>query len=107
MPLLTIINLPGPAVAVPAGATLLAAIQRAGHDWRHACGAKGRCTTCRLQVLAGAEHLTPRTEPELRYLAAGRLLAHERLACQVRLPEGEVTGRVPEATKLPHVTYVG
>lgn len=107
MPLLHLINLPGPPVAVPAGTTLLAAIQRAGHDWRHACGAKGRCTTCRLQVLAGAAHLTPRTEPELRYLAAGRLLPHERLACQVRLPQGEVTGQVPEATKLPHVEYVG
>jgi 2Fe-2S ferredoxin len=106
MPLLTIINLPNPTVAVPAGATLLAAIQRAGHDWRHACGAKGRCTTCRLRVLAGAEHLTPHTEPELRYLAAGQLLPHERLTCQVRLPQGEVTGQVPEATKLPHVEYV-
>ncbi|MFD1871882.1 2Fe-2S iron-sulfur cluster-binding protein [Hymenobacter bucti] len=107
MPLLTIENLPGPPVVVPAGATLLAAVQQAGHDWRHACGAKGRCTTCRLDVLAGAEHLTPRTAPELRYLAAGRLLATERLACQVRLPQGEATGRVPEATKLPHVEYVG
>jgi 2Fe-2S ferredoxin len=106
MPLLTITNLPGLPVAVPAGATLLAAMQRAGHDWRHACGAKGRCTTCRLQVLAGDDYLTPRTEPELRYLAAGRLLPHERLACQVRLPQGDVTGRVPEATKLPHVDYV-
>jgi 2Fe-2S ferredoxin len=58
-------------------------------------------------VLAGAEHLTPRTEPELRYLAAGRLLPTERLACQVRLPQGEATGRVPDATKLPHVAYLG
>ena len=107
MPLLHLTNLPGPPVAVPAGATLLAAIQRAGHDWRHACGAKGRCTTCRLEVLAGAEHLTPPTEPELRYRAAERLLAHERLACQVRLLQGEVAGRVPDATKLPHVAYVG
>jgi len=107
MPLLTIDNLPGPPVAVRAGASLLAAIQGAGHDWRHACGAKGRCTTCRLQVLAGAEHLTPLTDAELRYQAAGRLLPHERLACQARLPQGDATGRVPDATKLPHVAYVG
>ena len=107
MPLLTIENLPGPAIEVPPGATLLAALHRAGHDWRHACGAKGRCTTCRLEVLTGAEHLTPRTEPELRYLAAGRLLPTERLACQVCLPQGEATGRVPDATKLPHVAYLG
>jgi len=107
MPLLTIENLPAPPVAVPAGATLLAALHRAGHDWQHACGARGRCTTCRIQVLAGAENLTPPTEPELRYRAAGRLLPTERLTCQARLPVGEVLGRVPEATKLPHVVYLG
>ena len=105
MPLLTIETLPGPALPVPAGATLLAAIQRAGHDWQHACGAKGRCTTCRVRVLAGGEHLTPLTGPELRYRSAGRLLPTERLTCQARLPEGAVVGRVPEATKLPHVRY--
>lgn len=105
MPLLTIENLPGPPVPVPAGATLLAALQRAGHDWAHACGAKGRCTTCRVRVLAGPENLTPLTGPEARYHAAGRLRPDERLTCQARLPAGEVLGRVPEATKLPHVAY--
>ena len=106
MPLLTIENLPGPALPVPAGATLLAAIQRAGHDWQHACGAKGRCTTCRVLVQAGAEHLSPLTDAELRYRAAGRLLPTERLTCQARLAEGAVQARVPNATKLPHVQYL-
>ena len=105
MPLLTIVNLPGAAVAVPPDATLLAALHAAGHDWMHACGAKGRCTTCRVQVLAGSEHLAPLTAAEERYRAAGRLLPTERLTCQARLPAGEVTGRVPEATQLPHVQY--
>ena len=105
MPLLTIENLPGAAIEVPAGATLLAALHAAGHDWMHACGAKGRCTTCRVQVLAGGEHLAPRTAAEERYHAAGRLLPTERLTCQARLPAGDVTGRVPEATQLPHVPY--
>ena len=106
MPLLTIANLPGAAVEVPPGATLLAALQAAGHDWMHACGAKGRCTTCRLHVTAGLEHLSPPTDAELRYRAAGRLLPPERLTCQARLPVGETTGRVPEATQLPHVQYI-
>ena len=105
MALLTIENLHGAAVPVPAGATLLAALQAAGHDWMHACGAKGRCTTCRVQVRAGLENLSPPTDAELRYRAAGRLLPHERLTCQAQLPAGEVTGRVPDATKLPHVRY--
>ncbi|MDO7853709.1 2Fe-2S iron-sulfur cluster-binding protein [Hymenobacter convexus] len=106
MPLITIENLPGAPVEVPPGATLLAALQAAGHDWMHACGAKGRCTTCRLQVSSGLENLTPPTDAELRYRAAGRLLPHERLTCQARLPAGDVTARVPEATQLPHVRYL-
>ena len=82
MPLLTIQNLPGPPLEVPAGRTVLAAIHAAGHDWWHACGGKGRCTSCRVRVLAGAEVLAPPTAPELRYREAGRLRPDERLACQ-------------------------
>ena len=105
MALLTIENLPGVAIEVPAGATLLTALQAAGHDWMHACGAKGRCTTCRVRVLVGSAHLSPLTAAEERYRAAGRLLPTERLTCQAQLPTGDVTGRVPQATKLPHVRY--
>jgi 2Fe-2S ferredoxin len=105
MPLLTIQNLPGAAVETLPETTLLAALQAAGFDWRHACGAKGRCTTCRVQVLAGAENLAPLTEAELRYRTAERLRPDERLTCQARLLKGELLARVPEATKLPHVQY--
>ncbi|MBG8554242.1 2Fe-2S iron-sulfur cluster-binding protein [Hymenobacter guriensis] len=106
MPTLTVQNLPGATLEVPAGATLLAAVQAAGYDWMHACGAKGRCTTCRIALTAGAEFLTPPTAPELRYQAAGRLLLQERLMCQTRLETGSVSGRVPRATMLPHQQYL-
>jgi ferredoxin, 2Fe-2S len=106
MPRLTIENLPDGSVEVAAGATLLQALQAAGHDWMHACGAKGRCTTCRLAVVAGDELLSPDTAAEARYRAAGRLLPRERLTCQARLAEGHVRGQAPEATKLPHVGYL-
>jgi len=105
MPLLTVQNLPGAVIETRPQTTLLAALQAAGFDWRHACGAKGRCTTCRLQVLAGAENLAPLTDAELRYRSAGRLQPNERLTCQARLLTGEVLACVPEATKLPHVQY--
>ncbi|MGI4834833.1 MAG: 2Fe-2S iron-sulfur cluster-binding protein [Janthinobacterium lividum] len=97
MPLLTIEGLDGSSLPMLPGATLLAAIQAAGHDWWHACGAKGRCTTCCLRVLAGAEALAPLTEPERRYQAAGRLRPDERLACQARLLPlgGDVVGAKP------------
>ena len=102
-PLLTIEGLPGPPMVLLPGRTLLAAIHAAGHDWLHACGAKGRCTTCRLLVLAGAENLTPPTEPELRYRAAGRLRPDERLSCQARLaaPGGSVHGARLGLPRLP------
>ena len=94
MPTLTVQNLPGGPVPVPPGATLLAALHAAGHDWLHACGAKGRCTTCRLTIVSGADHLTPPTAAELRYQAAGRLRPAERLTCQTRLPTGNVSGEM-------------
>ena len=106
MALLTISNLPGASVEVQAGQTILVALQEAGFDWMHACGAKGRCTTCRLQLTLGNEHLAPRTMAEVRYSEAGRLQPTERLACQARLLGGEVRGRVPVATQLPHQKYV-
>ena len=106
MALLTILNLPGALlIEVSTVQTLLAALQGAGFDWLHACGAKGRCTTCRMQVTDGMEYLTSLTAAELRYRAASRLRDDERLTCQARLPAGQVRGRVPEATQLPHVRY--
>jgi 2Fe-2S ferredoxin len=51
------------------------------------------------------ENLSPPSDAELRYRAAGRLLPNERLTCQTRLLAGEVVGRVPDATQLPHVQY--
>ena len=105
MPLLTIQNLPAAPVLVPAGATLLAALQAAGHDWLHACGGRGRCTTCRVQVLAGPENLSPLSPAEMRYREAGRLLPDERLTCQTCLPAGDATARVPKTAQLPHVHY--
>jgi 2Fe-2S ferredoxin len=85
MPFLTIAGLPGPPLNVPAGGTVLAAIHAAGHAWWHACGGKGRCTSCRVRLAEGAEYLSPPTAPELRYRAAGRLGDDERLACQCRV----------------------
>ena len=105
MPKLTVQNLAQLQVKIAPGQTLLKALQAHGHDWMHACGAKGRCTTCRLQVRAGLENLSPLSAAELRYQAAGRLLSDERLTCQTWLLTGDAAGRVPDATQLPHVRY--
>lgn len=105
MPMLTVQNLSDLKVKADEGQTLLEALQAAGIDWMHACGGKGRCTTCRIIVKQGMEHISPLTENELRYRNNGRLKENERLTCQCILKEGDALGKVPEQTKLPHITY--
>ena len=73
-------------------------------DWMHACGGKGRCTTCRMIILKGAEHLGRLTPAEEKYRSEGLLRDNERLACQVRVTRDLVI-RVPEDSKFPHITY--
>jgi ferredoxin, 2Fe-2S len=102
---LTVQNLANLEVKVGQGQTLLKALQATGIDWMHACGGKGRCTTCRIIVINGIEHLGPLTENEMRYRTNGRLNDNERLTCQCILTDGDVTGKVPEQTKLPHMDY--
>lgn len=105
MPKLTVQNLAQLEVKVAPGQMLLQALQAQGNDWMHACGGKGRCTTCRIIVLQGLEHFGPLTEAETRYRSRGRLQENERLTCQCTLESGDATGKVPEQTKLPHLTY--
>lgn len=73
-------------------------------DWMHTCGGKGRCTTCKVVILDGGDNLGPLSAAEVKYLNAGGLGMNERLACQMTI-HGDVTIRVPEETKLPHVRY--
>jgi ferredoxin, 2Fe-2S len=107
MPKLTVQNLAQLEVKIAPEQTLLKALQAQGHDWMHACGGKGRCTTCRIIVLQGLEHFSPLSEAEIRYRARGRLKDNERLTCQCTLTGGDAIGKVPEQTKLPHINYSG
>ena len=73
-------------------------------DWMHACGGKGRCTTCKVIILEGIENLEPKTQAELKYESQGLLSGNERLACQV-IVGGTIQIEVPDEGKLPHVKY--
>ncbi len=73
-------------------------------DWMHACGGKGRCTTCKMIVVEGMENLSPRTHSELKYQSHGELAENERLACQTKAL-GYCRIRVSEENKMPHVDY--
>ena len=71
-------------VLVPAGFTILEASRFAGIPHASVCGGRGRCSTCRVRVVRGADALPPATLDELRVLGRVGAPAHVRLACQVR-----------------------
>jgi ferredoxin len=69
---------------VDPGKKLVLAIEDAGIDIMHRCGGNARCTTCRVEVLAG--DLAPAGEAELERLARENDLAPNiRLSCQIRV----------------------
>lgn len=70
---------------VPAGATLLEASLGAGLPHQHACGGHGQCSTCRVLVEEGGEHLSPPSVPEAELARRFRLPPEVRLACQARV----------------------
>src|ERR1035438_4673289 len=59
---------------------VLALTDEAGADQLHACGGNARCTTCRVEFVAGEPELM--TSAEKNVLAA-RGLAGVRLSCQI------------------------
>jgi ferredoxin len=79
MPILTVENIGS--FEVPAGKRLVLALtDEAGVDQLHACGGNARCTTCRVEFLAG-EPATMR-DAERQVLAA-KGLTGVRLSCQI------------------------
>ena len=66
---------------VPNGKRLAAALsEEAGTDQLHACGGKARCTTCRVEFIAGEPHKMTKAEKEI---LAARGVTGVRLGCQI------------------------
>lgn len=79
MPKLTVENMGD--FQVPEGKRLVLALEdEAGVDQLHACGGNARCTTCRVEFVAGEPDRI--TEAEKNTLAA-RGLSGVRLSCQI------------------------
>ncbi len=104
MPKLIVQNLFDKEITVFPGQKVFEAITQAGVDWMHACGTKGRCTTCRIIVTEGMAGFGELNQVEWRYRESGRLQENERLTCQCTLT-GDAIGLVPEQTKFPHLDY--
>ena len=82
---LIIVNYPNHQnVRIRQGISVLEASQQAGIAHASVCGGRGRCSTCRIRIGAGREHLPIPTDAEQRVLA--RIMAPDgvRLACQLR-----------------------
>ena len=73
-------------------------------DWMHACGGRGRCTTCKVIVKEGLDHFDSITEAEQRFINLNKLQPNERLACQVTISD-DVVVAVADENKLPHLNY--
>ncbi|HUB24299.1 MAG TPA: peroxidase family protein [Tepidisphaeraceae bacterium] len=64
--------------------TLLQLSLEAGIPHVHACGGNARCSTCRVMVHDGLEHLNPRNPAEQKLALRKGLEENIRLACQTR-----------------------
>lgn len=84
--------------------TLLDNIHQNDIDWMHACGGKGRCTTCKTEVIEGLQHCSPVSEAELKYRASGKLSNTQRLTCQTQI-SGDVQIRVATENQFDHLLY--
>lgn len=84
--------------------TVLNIIHENQIDWMFACGAKGRCTTCKIIVDEGMGNLSGLSPAEQKFRDLKRLGEQERLACQTHL-NGDITVRVAQENKFPHMEY--
>ena len=69
-----------------AGRKLVLAIEDAGIDILHRCGGNAKCTTCRVEVLAGDAGEMRELERNRLALETG-LAENIRLSCQVRVQD--------------------
>jgi ferredoxin len=89
MPTLTVENVGQ--FQVPAGKRLVLALEdEAKVDQLHACGGNARCTTCRVEFVAGEPEQMTKAE---KTVLAARGLSGVRLSCQIQC-QGDMTVRI-------------
>ena len=71
-------------IEAPEGKKLVLVIEDAGIDILHRCGGNARCTTCRVEVLAGDPGEMGELERN-RLAMETELPDHVRLSCQIRV----------------------
>lgn len=108
---LEIKNLDSKTILLSEKKTILQSIGENHIDWMQACGAKGRCTTCKMVVLEGGAYLSELTEIEKKMIELKKIRKNERLACQTHPQKEIITAtklivvEVPKIYQLPHIYY--
>jgi adenylate cyclase len=74
----------GKTVELHRGSTILEASRQAGIPHASVCGGRGRCSTCRVQIVRGLDDLPPASPEERRVLERVGAPPGVRLACQTR-----------------------
>lgn len=90
MPLITYAN--DRSVEVPEGTIILNASLQHGIPHTRVCGGNARCSTCRVAVLDGLEHCSPRNQKEQAMAELRNFSPIVRLACQTAV-SGDVKVR--------------
>ncbi|MFZ3012242.1 MAG: 2Fe-2S iron-sulfur cluster-binding protein [Nitrospira sp.] len=97
MPRVTFLHSDGRSGDVEENISLLQAAKEVGFRLSYDCGGNASCTTCRVEVQMGQEHLSEIDFDEQDLLDREALTQPwHRLACQARVL-GDVVVRVPEA----------
>ncbi len=97
MPRVTFLHPNGKSGDVTPNLTLLDAAKELGFPLNHDCGGNASCTTCRVEVQSGSEHLSEIDFEEQDLLDREALSEPwHRLGCQARV-QGDVIVRVPES----------
>src|SRR3979411_3352908 len=90
---------------VPHGKRLVLALEdEAKIDQMHACGGNARCTTCRVEFIAGEP--TQMTQAEKDVLAA-RGLAGLRLSCQIKCDHDMTVKAISRLSTTPNRVDAG
>jgi adenylate cyclase len=74
----------GRIVIAPQGFSILETSRWAGVPHASACGGRGRCSTCRVQIIAGADGAPEASDAERETLERIKAPTDVRLACQLR-----------------------
>ena len=96
MPRITFVHSEGKSGEVPENVSVLEAAELLGFPLEHDCGGNASCSTCRVEVMVGSEHLSEIDFEEQDLLDREALTEpYHRLSCQAKIL-GDVMVQVPE-----------